>query len=50
MRVKNGYGSWLGFIAEAIRDADMEQRERAALFDAFCMATAFLFDISVQSL
>jgi hypothetical protein len=48
--VNNGYGGWLGLIADAILAAEMDDRQRAALYGAFGMASAFLFDISLQQL
>jgi len=44
--LKNGYGSWLDWVREAIKKTEvLGDVDRAALLGAFEMATAFLFDI-----
>ena len=44
--LKNGYGSWLDWVREAIKKTEvLGDVDRAELLGAFEMATAFLFDI-----
>ena len=44
--LKNGYGSWLDWVREAIKKTEvLGDVDRAAVLGAFEMATAFLFDI-----
>jgi hypothetical protein len=48
--LKNGYGGWLDWVREAIKETEvLSDVDRAALLGAFEMATAFLFDIEAHN-